>query len=450
MNSQGSEQYRFAHRMLAMLLVMSGAGFFTARAESATAESPTGAQSSSPSVSMVSAEDRLIAYQSPVAMGRLFGRDSNRSGLQSTGSISVSVEAIFGDVDDSSGLIGSPDAPQIFGTQFFAASLSAIDGAQVGLDTFDQAAIGQQIVNEATLGVKGRAIYRAANNGTLEVNGFLLGESKRSWQRGVGGYDAGANPDTVRATAALPLSDGLGGFAVPFDQFFKFGLTSNIYGLGADVAPVGYRWGALLLQPTIGVKYINMDEAFAFRGADSGLSYTLESTGVPNETEPSVSFPPYQSFLDVTTDNQLIGPALGLNFSTSGHLVRFGATTRVGGFFGESSQTLSGQGFGNGFAEGFDPSIVFSDSQTLNYGTPFYEQTLNLDIELLRLLPRTARFQGNNSLVLRLGWSFMAIARVMRPVESVVWDGFPRTPTLKKSNEEWNLQTWNIGLVFQY
>lgn len=225
-----------------------------------------------------------------------------------------------------------------------------------------------------------------------------------------------------------------------------------MYGIGADFAPVGFRWGALLLQPTIGVKYMNIDEAFDFEGADSGLTYTLNSAGTrPADADPpEFAFPAYQSFLDVTTDNKLIGPSIGVNFSTSGRFVRVSTNTRVGGLFGESRQTLAGQGFGNGFAEGFDPSIVFSDSQTINYGTPFFEQSLNLDIELLRLLPRTAPFQGNNSFVLRLGWSFTAIGRVMRPVESVVWDGFPRTPTLKKSNEEWNLRTWNIGAVFVY
>ena len=73
-----------------------------------------------------------------------------------------------------------------------------------------------------------------------------------------------------------------------------------------------------------------------------------------------------------------------------------------------------------------------------------------MDIELLRILPKFAQYQGQNSLALRLGWSALAINSVTRPVESVSWDGFPLTPTLTDNRADFLLQTWNVGVMFQY
>lgn len=78
------------------------------------------------------------------------------------------------------------------------------------------------------------------------------------------------------------------------------------------------------------------------------------------------------------------------------------------------------------------------------------EQSLNMDFELLRLLPKFAPHQGATSLALRLGWSLLAIDSVARPVESIEWNGFPLVPTITETRSDFILQTWNIGLLFQY
>ena len=408
---------------------------------------------SSSAMAQAPAEDLLIGYESPVATDGSYGRAPGRNGLQSVGSIAVSVEAIFGNINDSNALIGSPNAPQIFGNRFYAASLAVLDGAHVGISELEPALVGQQLSNGTTVGARARLNYRGENNGGLEVSGFWLDDVTRSWQRGLGGFDAGADPTNVRVTAALPLDDGAGGYAVPYDQYFHIGLTTNVYGLGADYAPVGTYWGAVLIQPTVGARYIDLNEKFGFAAADSGLQYVHLPNGLPDESTlfpPNPAVPPYQSVLDVTADNQLFGPCVGLNLTTSGKIVRFSSNSRVGGLFADTQQTLSGRGFGNGFAPGFDPSIAFSDSRSQTYGTAFVEQSLNMDFELLRLLQRFAQHQGATSLALRLGWSLLAVDSVARPVESVEWNGFPLVPTITETRSDFILQTWNIGLLFQY
>ena len=399
------------------------------------------------------AEDLVLDYESSVPNVGSYGRAPDRNGLQSVGSVSVSVEAIFGNINDSSALIGSPNAPQIFGERFYAASLDALDGSHVGISELQPALVGQQLSNDSTIGTRIRVNYRGENESGLEVSGFWLGDATRSWQRGLGGFDSGDDPTNVRVTAALPLDDGAGGYAVPYDQYFHIGLTTDVCGLGADYAPVGAYWGGVLIQPTIGARYFDLNEQFGFAAADSGLQFVHLPNGLPDETTlfpPNPAFPPYQSVLDVTADNQLLGPCVGLNFTTSGKIVRFSSNSRVGGLFVDTQQTLSGQGFGNGFAPGFDPSIAFSDSRSQTYSTAFLEQSLNMDFELFRLLPKFAPHQRENSLALRVGWSLLAIDSVARPVESVEWNGFPLAPTITENRSDFILQTWNVGLLFQY
>lgn len=399
------------------------------------------------------AEDLLFDYESTDPLVSSYGRPPDRNGLQSVGSVSVSVEAIFGKIQDSDALIGSPNAPQIFNERFYAASLDVLDGSHVGVSELQPGLVGQQLSNDATIGTRVRLNYRGENESGLEVSGFWLDDATRSWQRGLGGFDAGDDPTNVRVTAALPLDDGAGGYAVPYDQYFHIGLTTNVYGLGADYAPVGTYWGAVQIQPTIGARYIDLNEQFGFAGADSGLQYVHEANGLPDESTlfpPDPAFPPYQSVLDVTADNQLFGPCVGLNLTTSGKIVRFSSNSRVGGLYVDTQQTLSGQGFGNGFAPGFDPTIAFSDTRSQTYGTAFFEQSLNMDFEIFRLLPKFAPHQGANSLAIRVGWSLLAIDSVARPVESVEWNGFPLAPAITENHSDFILQTWNVGLLFQY
>ena len=381
------------------------------------------------------------------------GADAN--GLPGRGTVSVSVEALFGSIGYSDALVGDSRAPQIYATNFAAASLSAVEGTHVGPADLLPSNVGQRSSSPSEGGARLRVGYRAVNDGGLDVDGFWMNEAEGSWQRGLGGFNAGADPTTVRVTAALPLYDGNAGYAVPFDQFFRFEFRTNIFGLGAHYAPTGYWLGATLIQPTIGVRYIDMDDTFAFAGADSGLSYTHLSTGLVDETTltpPNVAFPPYQSQLAASSETQLFGPLVGVNYTTSGRYVRISGSTRVGVLVADSSHTLSGRGLGNGFAAGFDPTITFTDSLSQTYASAVVEQTLNLDIELLRLIPpfRQGFRNCNSSLVLRLGWSILAMSDVVQTTDSIVWQGFPLTPELRETTTDWHLQTWSAGLIYQY
>jgi len=111
---------------------------------------------------------------------------------------------------------------------------------------------------------------------------------------------------------------------------------------------------------------------------------------------------------------------------------------------------LIGQGIGNGLAPGFDQTLTVTSNRSRSYGTGFFEQNIYADIELMGLLKRYGTFSGKNSLALRVGWSLLAIESLSRPAESIAWNGSPQQPRLKKSSNDFMLQTWNIGLLFQY
>ena len=380
------------------------------------------------------------------------GPDYFRNGLSAPGVLWLSVEAVFGQVRESKSLIGSPDATQNF-RDFYAASGGALGGDRVGTEFLEPGLVGQKSDDDLAPGLRVKLGWRNEENGGVELSGLWLDDVTRSWSRGIGGLDAGANPDTVRVTAAIPLFDGADGYAVPFDQYYGISIRSDVRSLGGDYAPWGFWAGTVLLQPTAGMRYFSIDEGFAFAGADSGLDYEYEQNGVPipeSLDPPVVAFPPYQSSLSSDSETSLVGPVMGLNVTTTGKKVRFFSQSRGGWMYAESDLSLRGQGMGNGFAPGFDPLAAFADSRSSSYDSGYFEQSLGADIDLGRIFNGGLWSAEPGALILRLGCSLTVFQDVARPLDAVVWNGFPLSPELKDNTVRWQLQTFNSGIVFQY
>ena len=396
-------------------------------------------------------DQEVQAQPQHLPQSQFFG--NARNGLPSKGALWLSVERVFGEYRDSDALIGDSRAPQAFNDRFMAVNLGALDGAHIGLAELNPALVGQEIGNDNPVGVRLRAGYRTFNSGGVEVDGLWMEDNEVFWKRGLGGLNAGADPTTVRVTAGLPLYDGNNGYAVPYDQYFRIGISTETNSYGIHFAPRGRWWGAILLQPSLSVRMIELNEQIGFAAADSGLSYQHNPDGTPIATTldpPVVAVPPYQSTLNSTGSTSLIGPLLGLNYFTTGKAVRFSGSTRAGVYYADSTQSLSGQGFGNAFAGGFVPTARFSDSESSTYATAAFEQNINVDIDVLRILPLFNSARTSSSLVLRLGWGIMAAHSVMRPVDSIAWNGFPLSPKVEVDKDLWFLQTWSVGALYQY
>lgn len=398
-----------------------------------------------------SADDRLVPNWSRRYLpSSLF---PERNGLPAVGEWWLSLEAVFADFDDSSALVGDSRAPQVFSERYGSASIAAIDGAVVGTDEIDPSIVGEVRKRDTVRGTRLRLGYRLPTNGGFEFTSLWMGESERYFQRGLGGFDAGANPDTVRVTAALPLFDGASGYAVPFDQHFRFALDTDVNTWGIHYAPQGRWFGGVLVQPTFGVTSIDFDEGFSFSGASAGLDYTHNTDGSvdPDSLDPPVAvLPPFQAVLRNTTDTWMFGPMVGFNYSTSGKLVRVSGTTRLGIMMANSEQVLAGQGFDNPLSAGFDQTRTFRDSRKRTYGTGAIEQSINLDLNVLRLVPPLDRIDADHTLLLRFGWSITAVHEVPRASDNIVWQGFPRSPELTNETSSWAMHTWSIGAVWQY
>lgn len=409
----------------------------------------TGEQSSGVAVPPTSSVADAVQGQPSYIPSSMF----RPNGLPGRGHLWFSAEALFGEYGDSNSLIGDERAPDAFAERFQAVNLGVLDGQHIGLSELDPSLVGQQLENGTATGYRLRGGVRTATNGGIEFDGTWMSEYERSWQRGLGGLAAGADPTTVRVTAALPLFDGNAGYAVPFDQFFRVGITTETNLYGVHFSPSGHWWGAILIQPAISFRYMKLNEGFGFAAADSGLEYEHNADGTPvaSTLDPPVAVvPPYQTTLAATGDTDLMGALVGLQYSTSGRKIRLSGSTRIGLMYADSTQTLAGQGFGNGFAPGFDPTIAFSDSRSSVYTTGMLEQTVNLDVEIFRILPQFRRVDTQSSLVLRLGWSIVALNEVVRPVDTINWNGFPLTPSLNSTRNDFYLQTWSAGFIFQY
>lgn len=354
------------------------------------------------------------------------------------------VEAIFSEFDTPNARVGHPRAPDSF-NDFPVPNMLAMDGATVGTQT--PSVVGQSSGVDNANGIRLKWNYTTEDYGRIQFTGFWLGDATQHFKRGLGTMTSGADPDTVSVTAATGYGDGSGGgHTVPFDQYYRIELESTATGLSGDFAPSGYWWGATLFQPTIGARYVSVDEVFSMAGADSGLDYEHEASGAPVESSldpPVVAFPPYTARLRSSADNELYGPQIGINFLTTGKTLRFGGESRLGIMFGDADLNLRG----NTISDTFTANAPFSTSDSESFDSVLFEQSVFMDVNLSHLTDRFDPFTCDNEFILRLGWSLLYLSDVVRPTDTINW---LETPQIRSREVDLVLQTWSAGLLIRF
>ena len=363
----------------------------------------------------------------------------------------MTAEAIFADFDDVSGPIGSSTAPQSIGG-FSAASFGAINGAQVGATTLSPQLIGQSSSNDFGVGWRAALDYRSETDGGFQLEGMMLENGDQSWQRGVGGLNAGADLTTVRIGAALPLNvPGAAGFVVPYDQFFGFELETSVDSISAMFAPAGFYYGSIRVQPTLGFRYLRVDQGLNFAAAGSGQAWAANPDGTRDTTVAATTVSaPYQTLLNSSAETNLFGAVIGVNTTTTGKLIRLNSNLRAGVLLGNEDVSLAGRGFGQVIDPAFDPTAPFSDSRSGTNGTFLLESQVGVDVHIFQLINK---FKGSNlgsSLVLRLGWSMLYLDQIAKVEDSIRWNGFPATPTARRQRSDFVVSSFSVGLVLGY
>lgn len=392
-----------------------------------------------------------VSRSRPVVSRSALGRTSSRNGLPAKGTWTLTAEAVFADFDDANGLIGSSTAPQSIGP-FSAATFGAIGGDQVGATTLSPQLIGESASDSIGIGWRAALDYRSETNGGFQLEGMMISDGDQSWQRGVGGLNAGADLTTVRVGAALPLDvPGAAGYVIPYDQFFGIQLDTSVDSISAMFAPAGHYYGSIRVQPTWGFRYLRVDQELNLAAAGSGQAWAANADGTRDTTvAATVVSAPYQTLLNSSSETNLFGPVLGVNTTTTGRLIRLNSNLRAGVLLADEDISLAGRGFGRVVDAGFDPLLAFSDSRSGTNGTFLLESQLGVDVHIFQLMNKLKGRNFGSSLVLRLGWSLLYLDQIAKVENSVRWNGFPATPTARRERSDFVLNSFNVGLVLGY
>ena len=182
--------------------------------------------------------------------------------------------------------------------------------------------------------------------------------------------------------------DGLAGVVVPYDMYVQFTFRSQTFGGNLDwyFSPI-VDGDYFKIRPVAGARYLKVNEAFSFSGADSGMGYELtqstttsnsgSSNGNSNNQQPgsyqlqidtldgTFAFPdPFQSYLLSQTQSQFAGPEVGLRFDVGGKRTKLWFQSKFGLLANYNTRKVSGYGIGDHY------DVLLTDPDVNGDGIP--------------------------------------------------------------------------------
>ncbi len=310
----------------------------------------------------------------------------------------------------------------------------------------------------------------------------------------------------------IPIDNGsLLGVTVPYD--IQFVLEQRISNLGGSVAgamnPIVDR-DNLRIHPIVGGRYYRIDEEFSFYGVDSGLAYGVDN-GDNDTPENAKVFPPgdgiddnddfiadnpndpgdttfeqinpsdpslVRAHLNSQVISDLGGPEAGLFYILGDAKgISITGSTKVAALLNFERMSLGGDNIGDHMGvdlitgpdattglytptDMFDTDTTngptqnaFTDYKSSTHVSPLFEQSLNAEFPIFRRIPVLKDMRQMQDAKLRLGWSYLFIAEVADPLQSVRWQSNPRAglfPTIQRSRDDFSQTTFNIGINWNY
>jgi hypothetical protein len=289
--------------------------------------------------------------------------------------------------------------------------------------------------------------------------------------------------DTGIPISVLPVGNtpGINGGVVGAQKYdVMYRLTTSAEAGGGNLQflmqDLMYSNSVVRVRPVWTGKYMYIGESFAFRGVDSGLSYTIDGEdgaggggGGGGGQQQAPTFRPvgppftinndlFETQLNSNTWTHLAGPTVGFRYDfgrsdefkiwgqTSAGLLANHETIRVNGFnAGETVVTefLTGTNM-------LDADSRFSDTERNSHVSPVFEQTFMAESRVLSALPVIKEVPLLANANLKLGWTSTVIGKVARPTDSVAWLGFPRFPKVDVNYKNWYVSKFNVGLEWTY
>jgi hypothetical protein len=254
------------------------------------------------------------------------------------------------------------------------------------------------------------------------------------------------------------LNDAAGGFTAPYDLGYDLFYGSQAWGSNLDwVSMPMYTLGGVKFRGVGGVKFLRINENFAFRGLDSGLSYSFDPiTGLPDPTTiVDVGIPPYESDLQAATHSWLGGPELGIRYEIGGKTLKLWGQSRIAVVANREQMVLTGNQIGDGFINPFPvptpanpfPS-AFSSTRQHTHVSSVFDQSLNLELPIFSYIPILKRQYILEKATFRIGYNFLVANEILRPGTSIRWNN--GTPLIEEHRSRFQVGTLNFAIDWQF
>ena len=309
----------------------------------------------------------------------------------------------------------------------------------------------------------------------------------------------------------LPLDDGTSfGVTSPYDLEFRLTSKSRTYGMSISwiLAPA-FRGRKFLVRPTVGVRYLRLQESFGFYGQDSGLSYdNLEDLDEPFNGDIKLHSPPNNfdedqdgiidnaalveeggsggggggggntdefrfihyndptmypmtSTLSNVSRSDLIGPEIGLRYDLGGEKFKLWGQTKFALTANNERLNLRGNNIGMVTRQpdflvstpGDPQPNRFSDRDRHTHVSEVIEQSFFAEAPIFAKLPYLRRSRLLSDANFRFGYTMLFVGHVARPYGSINWAGNPSEglfPTIDVNRSSFWTQNFSFSLNWTY
>ncbi|MCA9090055.1 MAG: hypothetical protein KDA90_15650 [Planctomycetaceae bacterium] len=330
-------------------------------------------------------------------------------------------------------------------------------------------------------GIRLSAGYETEDGSGVSLGGWWAAEAREVMQLGTDNYNGvpvtqaliqAFGAQNLEPYGSLPLNNGeyplpdFGpGSTAKFDVLYQTQFSTQASGANLSFyLPRVYDTGAVTVRPMWGARYLFIDEAFGFRGIDSGFTYDLDDD--INPTGASADYSMYEATMFNRISSHLAGPEVGFRVDLGSPRGAFHvyAETNLAIAVNYEKGEMRGNNIGDplvdinpSFNDLAEPRMLadgvdarFQDQKDSAHVSPVFHQSVFADFDLFGGMPHFKKMPLLEDTRFRLGYTLMYAGQVARPMESIEWRGFPQYSFISLSHENWWAHQLTAAIDWQF
>lgn len=304
-------------------------------------------------------------------------------------------------------------------------------------------------------GVRLRYGWENPDDSMFIVSGFYAGSNQATKILKAGESISEDNPAITNTAplARIPYDNGGEGVLALFDSIITQTYDQTLWGVDADfyAAPFLTR-SAFKMQMLWGVKYLRVNENWSLHALDSSTSGNYG----PGETFNNQNIdpvdgpfpPPLDTWVTSTVNSNLIGPEIGCRYDLGGEKLKIWGASKIAVAANMEEMRVYGRNaYGNtdflllGYTE-------FDNRRTVTHLSPIVDQSIFGEFPLFANLPIFNRIAILNKANFRIGWNFIVVGGMQRPLNQVSWNW--NNPTVRTNRQLFSISTVSFGIDWKY